>query len=48
MLPLAASCDWRQFMLPTQNDRLPGKTPSADASADDPRQRDVDAAKFAH
>lgn len=32
-------------MLPTQNDHLPDHTPSADASADDRRHRDPDAAK---
>jgi hypothetical protein len=32
-------------MLPTPNDHLPVKTTSADASTDERRQRDVDAAK---
>lgn len=33
-------------MLPIENDQLPSNTPSADASADDRRQRDVDPAKL--
>jgi hypothetical protein len=33
-------------MQPTQDDPLPGETPSADASADHHRQCDVDAAKL--
>lgn len=32
-------------MLPIENDHLPEKTPSADASADDRRPRDADAPK---
>jgi hypothetical protein len=44
MLPVAASCDWRRFMLPIENGHLPDKTPSADANADD--RRDADAAKL--
>jgi len=32
-------------MLPTQNDHMPDHTPSADASADDRRHRDPNAAK---
>ena len=33
-------------MLPIENDHLPDHTPSADASADDRRRRDVGAAKL--
>jgi len=33
-------------MLPIENDHLPEKMPIADASADDRRQRDSDAAKL--
>lgn len=33
-------------MLPIENDHLPEKTPSVDASADDRRQRDSDGAKL--
>jgi hypothetical protein len=46
MLRVVASCDWRKFMLPIENDHLPEKMPIADASADDRRQRDSDAAKL--
>ena len=33
-------------MLPNESDHPPGETPSSDASTDDRRQRDVDAAKL--
>jgi hypothetical protein len=36
----------KNFMLPNDNDHPPDNTPSADASPDDLRQRDVDAAKL--
>jgi hypothetical protein len=45
MLSVAALCDWRNFMLPIENDHLPDYSPSADASTDDRRRRDLDTAK---